>query len=78
MPDKYIPSDVMQSYRDYYVSEKWRFARWKQREIPQWFIDGFIKQKDKILPEIIQSQKVPNKRKYQYDARLLGHYAEIF
>jgi hypothetical protein len=78
MPDKYLSKDVMQSYRDFYVSDKWRFARWKQREIPQWFIDGFIKQKEIFLPEIIQSQKVPNKRKYQYDARLLGYYAEMF
>jgi len=75
MPDKYISKDVLQSYRDYYANEKWRFARWKYRAIPQWFVFRFVKQKEFILPEILQSREVPNKRKYQFDERLLEHYA---
>lgn len=76
MPDKYISKDTLQSYRDYYANEKWRFAKWKSRTIPQWFISQFVKQKELILPEILQSRQVPNKRKYQFDERLLEHYAE--
>lgn len=75
MPDKYISKDVLQSYRDYYTYEKWRFAKWKSRTIPQWFVSQFVKQKELILPEILQSRQVPNKRKYQFDERLLEHYA---
>lgn len=76
MPDKYISKDVLQSYRDYYAHEKWRFAKWKGRTIPQWFIFRFMEHKEHILPEILQSRQVPNKRKYQFDERLLKQHAE--
>lgn len=37
MPDKYKSSDVVESYRNYYIGEKYSFAKWKKREIPPWF-----------------------------------------
>lgn len=37
MPDEYKVRDVVQSYRNYYVGAKKSFARWTNREVPQWF-----------------------------------------
>ena len=37
MPDEYKVSDVIQSYRNYYLGAKKSFAVWKNREAPEWF-----------------------------------------
>ena len=37
MPDKYKSNDSIQSYRQYYINEKVRFAKWTNRQIPDWF-----------------------------------------
>lgn len=38
MPDYCkVPGDSIKAYRNYYNLEKKRFARWTNREIPQWF-----------------------------------------
>ena len=37
MPDEYKVDDVIQSYRNYYVGAKKDFAKWKNRDIPEWF-----------------------------------------
>jgi hypothetical protein len=33
-----IGKDVIESYRNYYRGAKKDFAKWKNREIPEWFI----------------------------------------
>jgi len=38
MPDEYKVDDVIESYRNYYRGAKKDFAKWKNREIPEWFI----------------------------------------
>lgn len=38
MPDIYKSDDTINSYRQYYIKEKKRFAKWKLGNIPQWFI----------------------------------------
>ena len=38
MPDEYKVDDVIESYRNYYIGAKKEFAKWKNREIPQWFL----------------------------------------
>jgi hypothetical protein len=38
MPDEYKVDDVVESYRNYYIGAKKEFAKWKNREIPQWFL----------------------------------------
>ena len=38
MPDEYKVSDVVQSYRNYYIGAKKDFCVWKNREIPTCFI----------------------------------------
>lgn len=37
MPDEYKVGDVVESYRNYYRGAKKNFAKWKNREIPEWF-----------------------------------------
>lgn len=36
MPDEYKVSDVVQSYRNYYMGEKLKFAKWKNGHYPSW------------------------------------------
>ena len=41
MPDQYkVPGDPVSAYRAFYIGDKARFARWKKREVPDWFIAG--------------------------------------
>lgn len=37
MPDEYKVANVVESYRNYYRGAKRSFARWTNREIPEWF-----------------------------------------
>ena len=39
MPDQYKDPDAVTAYRNYYVSEKARFAKWKNGKIPEWYVD---------------------------------------
>lgn len=37
MPERYqVPGDPVQAYRNYYLGEKMRFARWTRRKRPRW------------------------------------------
>lgn len=39
MPDKYkIQGNSIQSYRNYYLGDKQKFASWKQRNVPEWYL----------------------------------------
>ena len=38
MPDEYKVDDVIESYRNYYIGAKKDFAKWKNRDIPEWFL----------------------------------------
>ena len=41
MPDEYKTDDVVQSYREFYLGDKVRFAQWnKTRPAPQWWAQG--------------------------------------
>jgi len=40
MPDQYKDVDAVQAYRNYYIHEKARFAKWKHTEPPDWFVEG--------------------------------------
>lgn len=40
MPDEYKVDDVIESYRNYYIGSKKDFAKWKNREIPEWFLNN--------------------------------------
>ena len=38
MPEIYHSKDVVKSYRDFYIGEKARFAKWKLGNVPDWFL----------------------------------------
>jgi hypothetical protein len=38
MPNECKLQSVIDSYRNYYIKEKKSFAKWKNREIPDWFL----------------------------------------
>ena len=43
MPDYCkVPNDSIASYHKYYINEKVRFAKWKNREVPLWFREGAL------------------------------------
>jgi hypothetical protein len=37
MPDQYKVECPIESYRNYYKGEKAYFAKWKKREVPEWW-----------------------------------------
>jgi len=42
MPDEYKVNNVIESYRNYYIGAKKDFAKWKNRNIPEWFSNKCI------------------------------------
>jgi hypothetical protein len=40
MPDQYKHQDAIKAYRDYYIFEKSRFAKWKLGNAPEWYLEG--------------------------------------
>jgi len=48
MPGKYrIPGNPVQAYRNFYIGDKSRFARWTRRRPPKWYALG-IKEKGEV------------------------------
>lgn len=39
MPDQYKTNNTMESYRNYYISDKQHIAKWTKRHKPKWFIN---------------------------------------
>lgn len=44
MDQEYKLKDVVESYRNFYINSKSRFARWTKRDIPDWYIFGMMEQ----------------------------------
>ena len=42
MPDYCKLDTSIKSYRNYYLKEKKRFAKWTKRNIPEWFKHAYI------------------------------------
>ena len=40
MPDHCKRSDAIAAYKNYYITEKKHFAKWKNRSTPKWFADA--------------------------------------
>lgn len=38
MPLQYKNEDPVQAYRNYYIGDKKSFAKWKNSEVPEWFL----------------------------------------
>ena len=49
MPDKYKCEDGVTAYRNYYIYEKSRFAKWKFTEPPQWYTEGVMNVQMQVL-----------------------------
>ena len=60
MPDKYKEEDAILSYRKYYSAEKYRFATWKKRNVPAWFLPL---RKQLLDEEIIEEEEEPVKKR---------------
>ena len=38
MPNEYkVSNDPVTAYRNYYIADKYKFAKWSKREVPSWF-----------------------------------------
>lgn len=55
MPEQYKNADAVTAYRNYYIGEKSRFARWPLGKIPKWYLDGCAKP-DIIHPSQTEEQ----------------------
>ena len=43
MPEQYRnPDNAVEAYRNYYIHEKNRFAKWTRREPPMWYTQGLL------------------------------------
>jgi hypothetical protein len=42
MPDEYKVNNIIESYRNYYIGAKKDFAKWKNRDVPEWFLNKSI------------------------------------
>lgn len=42
MPDRYKSNDPVQAYRQYYIYEKFTFAKWKMGNKPEWFYEPIV------------------------------------
>ena len=42
MPDKYKNTDPVVAYRNYYIHEKAKIAKWKKGTTPEWFTTGAL------------------------------------
>ena len=43
MPDKYkVFADSITSYRNYYIGDKVRMAKWSKRDKPKWWVDETV------------------------------------
>lgn len=40
MPDEYKCENAVWSYRNYYINEKYKFAKWKNGNVPNWYTEG--------------------------------------
>ena len=40
MPEQHKRENAVDAYRQYYIHEKARFAKWKNRDIPTWFAEA--------------------------------------
>jgi hypothetical protein len=55
MPEKYrVAGDPVKAYRQYYIHEKSRFAKWNHSDMPAWYREALLeKVNDRIQENII-------------------------
>ena len=47
-PQCIVPNNSLQSYHNYYIADKQRFAKWTKRDIPKWYV-AMIQAKKRTL-----------------------------
>jgi hypothetical protein len=53
MPDEYkVPDNSIASYRSYYINSKSHLAKWKKRQIPEWYQQGCLQKMVDINQEL--------------------------
>jgi hypothetical protein len=53
MPDEYkILGNSIESYRSYYINSKSHLAKWKERQIPEWYQEGCLQKMVDINQEL--------------------------
>jgi len=53
MPDEYkVPGNSIASYRSYYINSKSHLAKWKKRQIPEWYQEGCLQKMVDINQEL--------------------------
>jgi hypothetical protein len=50
MPEQYKDTNAVVAYRKYYINEKVRFAKWKNSQAPNWFVEKNSEIVDEPLP----------------------------
>lgn len=50
MPDEYRNENPVVAYREYYIKEKARFAKWKATKAPEWFVNQISSVSDELVP----------------------------
>jgi hypothetical protein len=69
MPDEFKDPDPVQAYRKYYAGAKFRFATWKYRDIPLWYITLRKKMGGDAVEEVKSLLNPDNIKKKRQDAR---------
>jgi len=54
MDDIYKIEGVVESYRNFYVNNKSRFAKWTKRDIPDWYIEGMVFTVEPIIHSLMK------------------------
>jgi len=65
MPEQYrVKGDPVQAYRNYYIGEKQYFAKWKTREVPEWYREGCLtwNQMHPNTPQTMQEKKAMDQK----------------
>lgn len=78
MPDHYkIEGDHVQSYRSFYAGEKWRFAKWKNKDsdnIPEWFFEHMrlVWNDERFSERVALVQKIAKKKTLPLDEEVFN------
>ena len=71
MPDKYKHEDLATAYRNFYAGEKFHFAKWKENDMPDWFLSHMAKVWDKDEEKLLKLNKCLSKKTLPADSRVI-------
>ena len=78
LPDIYRSDSAVDSYRAFYVGEKWRFCKWKHQTLPEWFIPKMLEVwKQDMQSKIMCVAKEADRKTKRLDRRILSIAVEL-